>query len=132
MGHFNTETLSESDHGPHAGSTGSILGLIGLASRARKARAGMSVARILIRSGKARLVVVAEDCSENTKKMIGQLTDHHAVPVLMQHTCEELAVCFDNAPKSVVTILDGHFARGILAKAGVRSPRNGRTQQGEA
>ncbi|MBM3262048.1 MAG: ribosomal L7Ae/L30e/S12e/Gadd45 family protein [candidate division Zixibacteria bacterium] len=110
----------------------SILGLIGLAFRARQVRAGASATRALIRSGKARLVVVAKDSSENTKRLFTYLARQQAIPIVEGHTCEEFGVCFDGAPKAVVTIIDAHFADGILKKAGIRSPRNGRTHQGEA
>jgi ribosomal protein L7Ae-like RNA K-turn-binding protein len=115
---------------PKRGNT-SILGLLGLAIRARRVSGGAIAAEKMIRSGKARLILLASDSAPNTKRAVVRLAHDHAIPVLEQHSRDEYGACFDGEPKAVVAILDPHMARGMLIKAGVRSPRTGKPRQGE-
>ena len=107
-------------------SNNSILGLLGLAHRARKARGGATAVEASIRSGKARLVLMAIDTSEGTRKQFMKLTKRFQVPVIQQHSQDEFGDCFQSAPRSVVVINDRHFAAGMLKKTGNTSPRTGR------
>ncbi|MBT5874001.1 MAG: 50S ribosomal protein L7ae [Candidatus Latescibacteria bacterium] len=104
----------------------SILGLLGLALRSRKARAGATAVEGSIRSGKARLVLIASDSSDGTKKQFMKLSTRFEVPFIEQHTQDEYGVCFHGAPRSVVVINDRHFADGMLKKTGNTSPQAGR------
>ena len=100
----------------------SILGLLGLAHRARKARGGSRAVEASIRSGKARLVLLALDTAEGTRKQFLNLTRRYQVPVIQQHSMVEYGDCFQSAPRSVVSINDRHFAAGMLKKTGNTSP----------
>ncbi len=104
----------------------SILGLLGLALRAKKARAGATAVESSIRSGKARLVLIARDSSDGTKKLFMKLSRRFDVPFIEQHSQDEYGVCFNGAPRSVVAVMDRHFANGMLKKTGSTSPRTGR------
>ena len=46
-----------------------VLNMIGLATRAGKVKSGEFSTEKSVKSGRARLVIVAEDASENTRKM---------------------------------------------------------------
>ena len=103
----------------------SVLGLLGLAHRARKARGGSRAVEASIRSGNARLVLLALDTAEGTKKQFLNLTRRYKVPVIQQHSMMEYGDCFQSAPRSVVAINDRHFAAGMLKKTGNTSPPTG-------
>lgn len=104
----------------------SILGLLGLAIRARKARGGATVAEMMIRSDKARLVLIAQDSSESTKRLFKRLAERHGIPLLEQHTQDEYGQSLNGAPRAVLVVLDRHFAAGMIKKAGMDSLRTGR------
>ena len=106
----------------------SILGLLGLAIRARKVKGGATAAEMMIRSEKARLVLIAQDSAEATKRLFKRLAERHGIPLLEQHTRDEYGQCLNGAPRAVIAVLDRHFAAGMMKKAGMESPRIGRPQ----
>ena len=54
-----------------------VLSYIGLATRARKSVSGEFSVENSVRKGKAKLVVVSEEASENTKKKIRSLCEYY-------------------------------------------------------
>lgn len=102
----------------------SVTGLLGLAVRAGQVKGGAEAVRQSIRGGKSRLVILAEDASEGTKRSFRRLAGSRGVPVLERHTSQELGACLNRAPKVVLSISDRHFASGMLKKgrpAGARA-----------
>ena len=95
----------------------SLTGLLGLAVRAGRVRSGAEAVKESIRGGKSRLVILAMDASEGTKRSFKNMADLRGVPVLECHTRLELGVCLNRAPRAVLSILDRHFASGMLKKA---------------
>ena len=100
----------------------SVTGLLGLAVRAGRVRGGSEAVKESIRGGKSRLVILAMDASEGTKRSFRRLADSNGVPVLECHTSLELGACLNRAPKVVLSISDRHFASGMLKKAGPAGP----------
>ena len=105
------------------------LGLLALAVRAHQARAGMTAAKILMRSGKAKLVVLAVDATDEAKRTVTYLANESDIPVWEYPTCDELSKFFDGAAKNVLTILDPNIANGIMMKAGMRFSRTAKPHQ---
>ncbi len=95
----------------------SVTGLLGLAVRAGRVRGGAEAVKDSIRGGKSRLVILASDASEGTKRAFRRLAGNSGVPVLECHTSLELGACLNRAPKAVLSISDRHFANGMLKKA---------------
>lgn len=107
-----------------------ILGLLGLAIRSRQARAGATAAEAVIRAGRARLVLLAEDSSEGTKRFFSRLAETYGVPIMERFTRDDYGRCFHGAPRAVIVILNPHFAAGMLEKAGRHTPRAGMPHEG--
>ncbi len=105
------------------------LGLLALAVRAHQARAGMTAAKILMRSGKAKLVVLAIDATDDAKRTVTYLANESDIPVWEYPTCDELSKFFNGAAKNVLTILDPNIANGIMMKAGMRFSRTAKPHQ---
>ena len=101
----------------------SILGLLGLAIRAHQVRGGATASEAMLRSGAARLVLLARDSAPGTKRAFGRLAQRYGVPLIEQHTQEEYGVCFHGAPRAVMVIVNRHFAAGMLKKTGQQTPR---------
>ncbi|MBI4550986.1 MAG: hypothetical protein HY710_01850 [Candidatus Latescibacteria bacterium] len=100
-----------------------LLGLLGLAIRSRQVRAGATASEAVIRAGRARLVLLAEDSSAGTKRFFTRLARARGVPVLERCTQDEYGRCFQGPPRAVIVILNPHFAAGMLEKAGRHPPR---------
>lgn len=95
----------------------SVTGLLGLAVRAGRVRGGAEAVKNSIRGGKSRLIILAMDASEGTKRTFRRLADSSGIPILECHTTLELGDCLNRAPKAVLSISDRHFANGMLKKA---------------
>ena len=97
----------------------SLTGLLGLGVRAGRVRGGAEAVKDSIRGGKSRLVILAMDASEGTKRSFRRLAESSGGPVLECHTSLELGDCLNRAPKAVLSISDRHLANGMLKKVGL-------------
>lgn len=57
-----------------------VISLLGLAERAGKIASGEFAAEKAVKIGKARLIIVAEDASDNTKKKFSDMCKYYQVP----------------------------------------------------
>ena len=67
-----------------------VLSLIGLATKAGKTASGEFSTEKAVKSGKASLVIVADEASDNTKKMFRNMCTYYKVPVYFFGSKEEL------------------------------------------
>ena len=67
-----------------------VLGLLGLAEKAGKVRSGEFSTEKAVKSGKAGLVIVSEESSDNTKKMFRNMCTYYKVPYFEFGSKEEL------------------------------------------
>lgn len=58
-----------------------VLGMLGLARRAGKLQGGETQVLDAVRSGKAQLVIIAADASDNSKKLFNDKCSYYHVPV---------------------------------------------------
>ena len=58
-----------------------VLNLIGLATKAGKSVSGEFSTEKSVKSGRAQLVIVSEEASENTKKMFTNMCTYYKVPI---------------------------------------------------
>lgn len=89
-------------------------GMIGLCVRAGRAAFGSEACEALVRSGRLRLVIVAEDASENTQKRMQDKCTTYGVPRISFGTTLSLAQCTGKGRVSVIGIRDEGFAAAIL------------------
>ncbi len=93
-----------------------IYGLIGLARRAGKLSFGTESSKEEINKGKAKLVLIATDASEKTKKHIEELAKMHQVPVRIVGTIEALSQSIGQVNKAIIVIKEENFAREIIKR----------------
>lgn len=93
--------------------TNNIYGLLGLARRAGKISFGTESSEDTIKRGKAKLVLVAEDSSDRTKKNFEQLCKMKNVPIYITGTIEELSQSIGQVNKAVVVVKDENFAKEL-------------------
>ncbi|CAM3704719.1 YlxQ family RNA-binding protein [Mesobacillus zeae] len=88
--------------------------LLGLANRARKTISGEELAVKEIRSGKAKLVLLAKDASANTHKKITDKCNYYSVPYRLVEDRYILGKAIGKEARVVVALLDDGFARKML------------------
>ena len=87
-----------------------VLSLISLATKAGRCASGEFLTESETKSGRAGLVVVAEDASENTKKKFRDMCEFYDVPIIFYSDKDAMGKQF----RASLAILDEGFAKGIL------------------
>ncbi len=90
-----------------------ILSLIGLAVRAGRCSSGEALTESGVKSGKARLVIIASDASENTKKKFQDMCKFYRVPICFYGDKDTLGHAMGKEFRASLAILDEGFADGI-------------------
>ena len=89
------------------------LSLLSLAARGRNLVSGEYSVENAVKAGKAFLVVVGTDASNNTKKMFTNMCDFYEVPLFRYGTKEELGHAMGKEVRASLAITDEGFAKSI-------------------
>jgi ribosomal protein L7Ae-like RNA K-turn-binding protein len=89
---------------------------LGLAQKAGKLASGDFAVHAALKSGEAKLLVLAADTAANTKKELQFLADARQVPVLEATNKTYLGKCIGKAQRTAVVVLDPGFVK-MLKKA---------------
>lgn len=87
---------------------------LGMAQKAGKAASGDFAVRGALQAGKVKLLIVAQDTAEATKKELYFLAEQAGVPVLELLTRDELGYAIGKAKRAAVAITDSNFAKMLL------------------
>ena len=90
-----------------------VLSLLGLAKKARVAVSGEFSTEKAVKDRKACLVLVAEDASENTKKLFLDKCTFYKIPVRFYGTKETLGKAMGEELRSSAAVCDRGFASAI-------------------
>ena len=93
-----------------------IYGLLGLARKAGKISFGTQSCIEAIEKRKAKLVIIAEDCSDRTKKIFEDISKIANVPIRVIGTIENISKCIGQNNKAVIVVKDENFAKEIIKK----------------
>ncbi|MBQ6603216.1 MAG: ribosomal L7Ae/L30e/S12e/Gadd45 family protein [Eubacterium sp.] len=94
-----------------------VLSLLGLARKAGFVKSGEFSSESLVKSGKAYLVLLASDASDNTKKKFTDMCRYYEVPVrVLDCTKEELGKCIGQEMRTSAAVSDEGFAKAILKR----------------
>ena len=88
--------------------------MLGLARRAGKTASGQFQAENAVRSGKAKLVILAADASGNTKKHFRDMCSFRHIPCLVFGDKEKIGRCLGQEARSVAALTEISFADAIL------------------
>lgn len=91
-----------------------IFSLLGLATRGRNIVSGEFMTEKFVKSGHATLVIVAEDASDNTKKMFENMCEFYKTPLFVYGTKAELGHSMGKEMRASLAITDGGFAKSII------------------
>jgi ribosomal protein L7Ae-like RNA K-turn-binding protein len=86
---------------------------LGLAMRAGKLTTGDTGVMEAIRKGDAKLVVLAQDASDNAKKKYKDKCSHYGVTLMEYGSREELGASIGKAERVVLAVTDPGFAKMI-------------------
>lgn len=95
------------------------LSLLSLAMKAGKVVSGEFMTEKEIKSGKAKLVIVASDASENTKKMFRNMSEYRHVEMIEFGDKESLGRAIGKEMRASLAIIDEGFAKNIMKQAGL-------------
>ncbi|GMB08418.1 ribosomal protein L7Ae-like RNA K-turn-binding protein [Thermolongibacillus altinsuensis] len=87
--------------------------LLGLANRARKVISGEELVVKEIQRGRAKLVILSEDASDNTKKKITDKCTFYRVPLCKVADRYELGWAIGKGARVVVAVIDEGFAKKL-------------------
>ena len=91
-----------------------ILSMFGLAARAGRIASGEFQTETAVKDKTAYLVIVAEDASDNTKKLFHDKCTFYNVPVINLGSKEELGYAIGKEFRASLAILDEGFANAIM------------------
>lgn len=87
--------------------------MLGMAQRAGKIASGETAAENAIKGGKAFLVLVAEDASENTKKKFENMCRYRRIPYCFYGTKKAIGAALGKDERASLAVTDQAFASGI-------------------
>lgn len=91
-----------------------VFSLLGIAMRGRNVVSGEFQSLEAIKKGSAMLVIIAEDASDNTKKMFSDKCSFYEVPVFRYGTKEALGKAIGKDFRSSVCVCDAGLADAII------------------
>lgn len=91
-----------------------VLSLLGIAMKGRRLVSGETQTLEAIRKGSAMLVIIAEDASDNTRKLFVDKSGYYHVPVVSFGTKESLGGAIGKELRSAVGVCDAGLADAIM------------------
>ncbi len=90
-----------------------VLSLLGIAQKAGRVVSGEFSVEKAVKEGKACLVLVAKDASDNTKKMFRNMCSYYEVPVYVHSEKETLGHCIGKQFRASLAVTDVGFANAL-------------------
>lgn len=90
-----------------------VLALIGLATKAGRTVSGEFMTEREVKSGRATLVIVAKDSSDNTKKKFRDMCEFYQVPIYFYGDKDTLGHAMGKEFRASLAVLDEGFSKGI-------------------
>ena len=91
-----------------------IFSMVGLATRAGKTVAGEFSVEKAVKEQKAKLVIVSEEASDNTKKLFTDKCTYYKIPIYIYGAREELGNATGNKDRVSIAVLDSGFSKSII------------------
>lgn len=89
------------------------LALISLATKAGKTASGEFCTEKEVKTGRAALVIVASDASDNTKKKFKNMCEFYKVPIYFYKDKDTLGHAMGKEFRASLAVTDAGFAKGI-------------------
>ena len=92
------------------------LRMVGITTKAGRTASGEFMTENAIKSGKAALVVLAGDASDNTKKKFMNMCEFYDVPIRIYSTKDELGHAMGKEFRASMAVTDEGLAQTIMKK----------------
>ena len=102
-----------------------IYSFLGLACKAGKVVSGDETSERTIKIGKAVLVIIAQDASDNTKKKFNDVCSYRGIESRVFGTKERLGKSIGKDTRSVVAVCDKEFSKRMIELIGDISVKGG-------
>ena len=96
------------------------MSLVGLATKAGKTASGEFSTEKAVKTGKAYLVLVAEDASENTKKKFRNMCTFYEVPLYFLSDKEGLGRAMGKEFRASLAVMDESFAQAMQKELSIK------------
>lgn len=93
-----------------------VLSLLGLAARGRHLVSGEFSTEKAVKSGKAYLVIVGVDASDNTKKHFTDMCAFHGTPIYFYASKEELGRAIGKEMRASVAVTDAGLSNSLIGR----------------
>lgn len=90
-----------------------ITSLLGLAQKAGKIASGELAVEKAVKSGQAKLLIIATDCSEATKKSYRDMTTYYNVELYELFSKEQLGACIGKVYRAALAVTDTGFSKAV-------------------
>ena len=90
-----------------------VLSMLGLAARAGKVESGEFCTERAVKDGRAECVIVAEDSSNNTKKMFQNMCTYYKVPLYFYSDKAELGHAIGRESRASMAVTDAGLAKQV-------------------
>lgn len=91
-----------------------VLSMLSIAARGRNLVSGEFMTEKTVKAHKAYVVIVAEDASDNTKKMFRDMGAYHRVPVYIYGTKNGLAHAIGQEMRASLAVTDEGIAKSLM------------------
>lgn len=108
-----------------------VFSLLGLCARQGAVKSGEFSADQAIKEGKAKLVIVAEDASDNTKKAFKNACEYYQVPLRIFAAKTELGHCIGREFRASAAVTNEGLAKKILETIDELHMRGSLSAEGE-
>ncbi|MCK9217094.1 MAG: ribosomal L7Ae/L30e/S12e/Gadd45 family protein [Firmicutes bacterium] len=86
-----------------------VLSMLGMSYQAKKIITGEDALRKSIRENKVKLLIIANDASDNTKKRLINCAKHYGISYYVFSTKNDFSICLGGKNRSAIGIIDKNF-----------------------
>ena len=90
-----------------------IASLLGLAQKAGKIVSGELAVEKAVKSGQAKILIMAVDCSVATKKNYRDMSTYYNVELYEHFSKEELGTCIGKVYRAALAVIDAGFSAAV-------------------
>ena len=108
-----------------------VYSLLGLAVRSRNVVTVNFSTEKAVKKGKAEMVIVSEDASDNTVKMFRNMCDFYGVPMFRYGKKEELGHAMGKEMRTSLAVTNDGFAKSIRKHLEAVEQEDGGSEHGE-
>lgn len=96
--------------------TNKIYGLLGICAKAGDLVSGTDVTIETVEKKKAKVVIVAKDCSEKTIKNMKFICEKNNVPIYVFGNIEEISKAIGKSNRGIIAIKNENFGKEIIKR----------------